>query len=301
MGDNEPIRLNKALAEAGVASRRGADALITAGRVSVNGQAVTDLGRRIDPSRDRLAVDGKPVPLARHETPVTILLHKRPGCVTTARDPEGRPTVFDNLPAPFRDRRLFSVGRLDFFSEGLLLLTTDGELAFRLAHPRWHVEKRYRVTVRGKVDAGTLAAMEGGMTLAEGERLAPVPTRILDRPAPDRAVLELRLSQGVNRQIRRMCRDLGLTVLTLARVAQGPLFLGDLPPGQCRELTPQELAGLRRIVGLADEPPARPSPSQAPDGPGRQAKKPRPTTGGPAAPKSRNSASGGRRRTGKRP
>ncbi|WP_428569428.1 MAG: pseudouridine synthase [Solidesulfovibrio sp. DCME] len=255
MGDNEPIRLNKALAEAGVASRRGADTLIAAGRVTVDGQVVTELGRRIDPGRNALAVDGKPVPLARQEAPVTILLHKRPGCVTTARDPEGRPTVFDELPAPFRDRRLFSVGRLDFFSEGLLLLTTDGELAFRLAHPRWHVEKRYRVTVRGKVDAGMLAAMEGGMTLAEGERLAPVPARILGRPAPDRTVLELRLSQGVNRQIRRMCRDLHLTVLKLVRVAQGSLSLGDLPPGKCRELTREELAALRRTVGLAGKTP----------------------------------------------
>lgn len=250
MTDDGSIRLNKALAEAGVASRRQADALIAAGRVTVDGRIVTEMGLRVVPGRNALAVDGKPVADARNERPLTLLLHKRPGCVTTARDPEGRPTVFDGLPQAYRARRLFSVGRLDFFSEGLLLLTTDGELAFRLAHPRWQVEKRYRVTVRGSVDARVLAAMEAGMVLAEGDRLAPVPTRLLHRPAPDRAVLEMRLSQGVNREIRRMCRDLGLTVLKLLRVAQGPLSLGDLPPGQCRELTGAELARLRQAVGL---------------------------------------------------
>ncbi len=285
MDDDGRIRLNKALADAGVASRRGADALITAGRVRSTGRPSPTLAGASIPVATVWPWTAGPCRLpprnARHDTAA-----QAPGLRDHGPRSRGpahglrQPARALPRPAPFFR------GAAGFFSEGLLLLTTDGELAFRLAHPRWHVEKRYRVTVRGKVDAGALAAMEGGMTLAEGERLAPVPTRILDRPAPDRTVLELRLSQGVNRQIRRMCRDLGLTVLTLARVAQGPLFLGDLPPGQCRELTPQELAGLRRAVGLAvDEPPARPSPA----------------TGGPAAPKSRNSASGRRRHTGKRP
>lgn len=244
------IRLNKALAEAGVASRRQADALITAGRVTVSGRVVTELGCKVDPDKEVLAVDGIPVASRRGEPPLTIVLHKRPGFVTTARDPQGRPTIFDELPPPYRAKRLVSIGRLDFFSEGLLLLTTDGELAHRLAHPRWHVEKRYRVVVRGEVTPAALATMEGGMTLAEGERLAPVPVRIIKRLAPDKTLLEMRLLQGVNRQIRRMCRDLGLTVLKLARIAQGPVALGDLPPGRCRELTSRELAGLRQAVGL---------------------------------------------------
>jgi 23S rRNA pseudouridine2605 synthase len=245
------LRLNKALAMTGCCSRRQADELIAAGRVSVNGQVVTELGLKVDSRRDALAVDGRPLTMPREDqAELTLLLHKKPGVVTTARDPQGRPTVFDELPARFRDRRLFSVGRLDFFSEGLLLLTTDGELAFRLAHPRWHVAKRYRVTVRGRVGPALFETMAKGMTLAEGECLAPVRARLDARLGPDRFVLEMELAQGVNRQIRRMCRDLGLTVLRLARVAQGPLPLGNLPPGQCRELTSGELTALRQAVGL---------------------------------------------------
>lgn len=264
MDANTLVRVNKALADAGVCSRRQADALIAAGRVTVNGAVVTELGRKIDPATDTLAVDGRPVRLSRTaDAPLTLLLHKRPGCVTTARDPEGRPTVFDALPAAYRAKRLFSVGRLDFFSEGLLLLTTDGELANRLAHPRWHVDKRYVVTVRGTVNAGTLEAMARGMTLAEGERLAPVRARITARLAADRFILEMELSQGVNRQIRRMCRDLGLTILKLCRIAQGPVSLGALPVGHCRELTAGELTALRRSVGL--DAPSVPAKAAAPD------------------------------------
>lgn len=257
-------RINKALASAGVCSRRHADDLIAAGRVTVNGAVVTEAGLRIDPAHDALAVDGAPVNLAP-EIPITLALHKKPGVVTTASDPEGRPTVFDGLPEPWRGKRLFPVGRLDFFSEGLILLTTDGELALRLTHPRWHVPKRYRVTVRGRVTPDMLGIMARGMRLAEGERLAPVAARLVEGPAQDRAVLEMELHQGVNRQIRRMCRDLGLTVLRLSRVSQGPVALGDLLPGACRQLTPAELAGLRRSVGLdgADAAPAPPRPRPA--------------------------------------
>ncbi|EHJ46902.1 pseudouridine synthase Rsu [Solidesulfovibrio carbinoliphilus subsp. oakridgensis] len=269
MDDKALLRLNKALADAGVCSRRQADALITAGRVTVDGAVVTELGNKIDPARNRLAVDGRPVRLSgAADAPLTLLLNKRPGCVTTANDPEGRPTVFDELPAAYRARRLFPVGRLDYFSEGLLLLTTDGELANRLAHPRWHVDKRYLVTVRGTVNGQTLDTMAKGMTLAEGEQLAPVRARITARLAADRFVLEMELSQGVNRQIRRMCRDLDLTVLKLCRIAQGPVSLGGLPAGKCRELAASELAALRRSVGLpSSAAPAKPSvkaPGKAP-------------------------------------
>ncbi|MHC1711038.1 MAG: pseudouridine synthase [Solidesulfovibrio sp.] len=250
------LRLNKVLADAGVCSRRQADALISAGRVTVNGTITTEMGTRIDPGRDKLAVDGKPVTLSVAGDALTLLLYKLPGVVTTANDPEGRPTVFDKLPEAYRSRRLFSVGRLDFFSEGLLLLTTDGELAFRLAHARWHVSKRYMVTVRGHVSAQTFDTMARGMTLAEGEQLAPVRARLASRLAADRFVLEMELTQGVNRQIRRMCRDLELTVLKLVRVSQGPLALGKLPPGKCRELAPDELAALYRSVALKKMPPA---------------------------------------------
>ena len=241
--------------------------------MTVNNVTATELGGKITPGRDQLAVDGKPIPLVAVDAPLTLLLYKLPGVVTTANDPEGRPTVFDNLPATYRSRRLFSVGRLDFFSEGLLLLTTDGELAFRLAHPRWHVPKRYMVTVRGTVTAKTLETMAQGMTLAEGETLAPVRARLTARLAAGRFVLEMELSQGVNRQIRRMCRDLGLTVLKLVRVAQGSLTLGNLPPGKCRELAGSELAALRRSVGLESRESARPPAARratSPSGPSRR-------------------------------
>lgn len=270
MEDNAPMRLNKALAAAGVCSRRQAEVLIGAGRVTVNGVAVTELGHKIDPARDALAVDGKPVSVAANASPLTLLLHKKPGVVTTARDPEGRATVFEDLPARYRARRLFSVGRLDYFSEGLLLLTTDGELAFRLAHPRWHVIKRYQVTVRGALTPQAVNTMERGMRLAEGEQLAPVRTRIAGFVPPDRHVLEMDLSQGVNRQVRRMCRDLDLTVLRLVRIAQGPITLGDLPAGKCRELRAEELRALYEAVDLtagsppADKPAREAAPQEAP-------------------------------------
>ncbi|WP_075353829.1 pseudouridine synthase [Desulfovibrio sp. DV] len=246
-----PMRINKALAAAGVCSRRHADELVAAGRVTVNGTIVTEQGLKIDPARDSLAVDGVPVVLAAADAaPLTVMHHKKAGVVTTANDPDGRPTVFDQLPEPWRGRRLFSVGRLDYYSEGLLLLTTDGELAFRLAHPRWHVTKRYQVAVRGRVTPQSLDVMRNGMRLAEGELLAPVRTELVGRPSDDRFVLEMELTQGINRQIRRMCRDLGLTVLTLVRIAQGPLILGDLPPGQYRLLTPNETDALYQSVEL---------------------------------------------------
>lgn len=254
MDTTSTLRCNKALAAAGVCSRRQADALITAGRVTLNGVVITELGCRVDPSRDNLALDGRPVPLASGNAPLTLLLHKKPGVVTTARDPQGRVTVFDNLPPAYRSKRLFPVGRLDYFSEGLLLLTTDGELAFRLAHPRWHVPKRYYVTVRGKVTARTFDILARGMTLAEGERLAPVRARLVSRLAADRHILEMELTQGVNRQIRRMCRDMDLTVLKLIRISQGTLALGDLPSGSCRPLTREELTALRQAVGLGNGP-----------------------------------------------
>jgi 23S rRNA pseudouridine2605 synthase len=247
------LRINKYLAECGAASRRGADELILAGRVQLNGVAVTEPGVRVDPVADKVLVDGKAVahPAASgsggHE--LTLLLHKPVQVVTTRSDPQGRQTVFDILPQEYRNERLLHVGRLDFFSEGLLLLTTDGGLMNRLIHPRWHLSKVYHVLVRGAVSDIKLGIMRDGMTLKEGEKLAPVEVGILRSDAGG-VWLEMTLLQGLNRQIRRMCRDLGLTVLKLIRVRQGPISLGSLNPGQCRPLTPQEVRGLRRAVGL---------------------------------------------------
>ncbi|MEW5772706.1 MAG: pseudouridine synthase [Thermodesulfobacteriota bacterium] len=245
----QAVRINKALAQAGVCSRRAADELVAAGRVLVNGVPAQP-GQAVDPARDRVEVDGRPVDLVPAGTASFVLmLHKPVRTVTTARDPEGRPTVFDLLPEKYRSRRLVHVGRLDFFSEGLLLLTDDGELCNRLTHPRRHLPRVYEVTVRGPVPEKALAAMRAGMTLAEGERLAPAQADILET-GPGRSVLRLVLGQGLNRQIRRMCRDLDLTVLKLVRVALGPLELGALRPGEARPLTDRELDALRRSVGL---------------------------------------------------
>lgn len=246
-------RINKYLSKCGVASRRGADALILAGRVQLNGQPVTEPGVRIDPATDQVLVDGKPVshPAASgaDSKELTLLMHKPVQVVTTRSDPQGRQTVFDILPKEYRNERLLHVGRLDYFSEGLLLLTTDGTLMNRLIHPRWHLPKVYHVLVRGSVTENKLDMMRTGMTLSEGEKLAPVKVTILRRDQ-GAVWLEMTLKQGINRQIRRMCRDLGLTELKLIRVSLGPIALGPLNPGQCRPLTPQEVHGLRRAVSL---------------------------------------------------
>lgn len=247
------LRINKYLAECGATSRRGADELILAGRVHLNGVAVTEPGVRVDPVADQVLVDGKavahPAALGSGGHELTLLLHKPVQVVTTRSDPQGRQTVFDILPEEYRNERLLHVGRLDYFSEGLLLLTTDGSLMNRLIHPRWHLPKIYHVLVRGAVSDIKLGIMRDGMTLKEGEKLAPVEVGILRSDAGG-VWLEMTLLQGLNRQIRRMCRDLGLTVLKLIRVRQGPISLGSLNPGQCRPLTPQEVRGLRRAVGL---------------------------------------------------
>ena len=248
------IRLNKALADAGVCSRRAADELIFSGAVRVNGQTALSPGMRVGPE-DALEVHGRPVRAAKAaEKRCWLMLNKPVHVVSTARDPEGRRTVLDFVPEELRSLRLYPVGRLDYFSEGLLLLTNDGELSNRLMHPRWHLAKTYRVLVRPERNAmdleDALDVMRGGMRLAEGEKLAPVECRQLSRGRRG-VLLELVLHQGVNRQIRRMCRDLSLTVLRLWRIKEGPLSLGDLPEGAVRMLGADEVLALRQAVGLA--------------------------------------------------
>lgn len=257
----ESVRLNKALADAGLCSRRKADELVFSGAVRVNGRRADSPGARVRPGRDAVEVNGRPVVLrgAGGDIPefCWLMLHKPVGVVATACDPEGRRTVLDLVPPPWNGRRLYPVGRLDFFSEGLLLLTDDGELAHRLSHPRWHLPRVYEVRVRPEHGAaalsGALETMRRGMTLAEGDRLAPVEAEVMDDARGRREpgiLLRLTLHQGLNRQIRRMCRDLGLTVLRLRRVAQGPLRLGALPAGGVRPLRGDEVSALRRAVGL---------------------------------------------------
>lgn len=177
------------------------------------------------------------------------MLHKPIQVMCTAHDPQGRPTVLDCLTTEMRRNRVYPVGRLDYFSEGLLLLTNDGELAQRLMHPRHHQPKTYDVLVRGIVPASALATMRRGMTLAEGEQLRPVEVESRLQ-ANGHTRLRMVLHQGVNRQIRRMCRDLGLTILRLKRISLGPIGLGDLPVGSCRFLSAAEITALLQAAEI---------------------------------------------------
>ena len=251
MESTKSVRINKALADAGVCSRRRADELVAAGEVRVNGDTLATPGMRVCPG-DSLHVNGRTVRVAGEgHSPCYLMLNKPVQVVSTASDPDGRTTVLDLVPPRWRERRLYPAGRLDFFSEGLLLLTDDGELTNRLIHPRHHVPRVYDVVVREAVGQAALARMRSGMTLAEGEVLAPMEVEALPNPKGRGTLLRMTLHQGLNRQIRRVCRDLHLTILTLRRVAQGPLRLGNLDTGAVRELSPGEVASLRRAVGLA--------------------------------------------------
>ena len=239
-----PERLQKILAAAGVASRRKAEELISAGRVTVNGKTVTELGTKADPSHDRICVDGTPVQAA--EKRVYLLLHKPKGYVTTTSDPQGRPTVMELLGE--QAERLYPVGRLDYASEGLLLLTNDGELAQQLTRAASHIPKTYHVKISGRPSGQSLERLRNGVTIAleDGRRVktAAAKVRLLaDAPNP---WYEMVLIEGRNRQIRRMFHHVGHHVEKIKRVAMGPLRL-DVAPGKFRELTEQEVAGLKGL------------------------------------------------------
>jgi 23S rRNA pseudouridine2605 synthase len=241
----EGERLARFLAHAGIASRRHAEELIAAGRVQVNGLAVTTLGTRVDPEHDKVSVDGKPVAApARH---VYILLHKPVGYVTTARDPQGRPTVLDLLPPDLRRLRVYPVGRLDIDSSGLLLLTNDGNFALRLSHPRYSTEKHYHALVQGHPTPAQLETLRKGVDIVEDNgrphRTAPTQVQILHRTGPN-CWLTLTLQEGRKRQVRRMLAAIDHPVLQLVRVGIGPLTLGDLAVGQWRYLTDEEVEAL---------------------------------------------------------
>jgi pseudouridine synthase len=235
------VRLQKVLAEAGVASRRGAERLIAAGRVAVNGVTVREAGAHADPDVDRVEVDGRPV--TRPESRRYVLLHKPPGFLTTREDPRGRPRVFDLLPD--LGVRLHAVGRLDFDAEGLLLLTNDGAVTYRLTHPRHEVPRVYHVLVDGPAGPAALALLARGVVLEDGPARVDRAVR-LPEPAPrGQAWLALTLREGRYREVKRLCRAVGLPVRRLVRVAFGPLVLGGLPRGAWRELSAAEVAALR--------------------------------------------------------
>ena len=245
------LRLNKFLAQAGYCSRRKADELISQGRVTLNGQTTLQLGSKILPAKDKVFIDNQEIklPVDEQNCHAYILLNKPVQVVSSVKDPQGRQTILDLLPHELVQKRIYPVGRLDYMSEGLLLLTNNGELTYRLTHPRWHVPKVYEVKVRGKVNQEVLRKMRSGMVLKEGEKLAPVKVSVQNMEDKN-TLLRMELKQGVNRQIRRMCRDLNLTILLLKRISQGPLQLDSLPSGSWRHLTASELRKLMQKVGL---------------------------------------------------
>lgn len=239
-------RLNRYLARSGVASRRAADQLVADGRVEVNDRRPPPSGMLVDPARDRVTLDGDPV--APHRGHRYLACHKPPHVLVTARDPGGRSTVFDLLPEEVRRRRLFPVGRLDMDSAGLLLLTDDGQLAQRLTHPRYKVAKEYVVVVAGRPDGRDLRRLRQGVDLDDG-RSQPAE---VDLVASANGVSELRvvISEGRNRQVRRMMDAVGHPVRELTRTAFGPVRLGRLRAGHVRSLRAPELTSLRRAAGL---------------------------------------------------
>ena len=245
-------RLQKVLASAGLGSRRNCEEMITSGRVEVDRQIVTQLGTRVDPLKQQIRIDGERLPNPKR---VVYLLNKPVGVVTTNFDPSGRPRVVDLVPG---EQRLFAIGRLDRMSEGLILMTNDGDLANLLAHPRYGVEKKYQVQVAGVPSQDSLDKLRRGVSLAEGKaRVQRVDIRSQHKQS---AVLEMVLDEGKNREIRRMLAQLGHKVHQLKRVAVGGLAIGNLLPGQWRQLAWAEIESLRKaaeaVVGKSPPAPA---------------------------------------------
>jgi 23S rRNA pseudouridine2605 synthase len=234
-------RLNKFLAHAGAGSRRHCEELILRGRVAVDGRIVRELGTKIDPEHQHVEVDGQPLKVERL---VYWLLHKPPGYLCTNYDPAGRPRAIDLVPHVHQ--RVYTVGRLDEESEGLLLLTNDGDLAHKLMHPRYGVEKTYHVQVAGRPERDELQQLLQGVYLSDGHVKARKVKRL--RVQGDSTWLEIVLSEGKNREIRRMLARLNHKVLRLRRVALGPVAISRLPIGKARPLRHDELARLRRAA-----------------------------------------------------
>lgn len=240
-----PMRLQKFLARAGVASRRGSENLMTAGRVSVNGETVTELGSKVDPAVDEVRVDGKLVQL--YDGPVTIMLNKPAGYVTTMSDPQGRPTVAQLVPTS-EFPGLFPIGRLDIDTTGLLLFSTDGDLGNNLLHPSRHVDKTYLATVEGRPTAQELQQLKDGVLLDDG-LTAPADVYLLDA-APHQSRLQITIHEGRKRQVKRMCEAVGHRVVALHRVSFGPLELdeGEVAVGKWKQLSPAETDALYGLM-----------------------------------------------------
>ncbi len=242
----EQVRLQKHLANCGLGSRRFCEKLITAGRVAVDGETVTELGTKVDPSTQKVVCNGKPVMI---EPPVTLLLNKPPKVICTSDDPQGRTTVLDlldDLP-----ERVYTVGRLDFMSEGLIIVTNDGDLAHALMHPRYHVEKVYKVWIDSPIGYHQLKKMKRGIPNG-GETLRVLD---IDEGQHTRKGVEytITLGEGKNRHIRRLMEHFDKKVFRLMRIAIGPIRLDELKPGEWRHARPAELKLLRQAITKASQ------------------------------------------------
>jgi pseudouridine synthase len=240
-------RLQKILSSAGIASRRAAEVLIQEGRVTVNGQTVTELGTKADLGVDDVRVDGRRVKAAQRRR--YILLYKPRGYITSRSDPQRRPTVIDLIGKGGVREYVYPVGRLDYDSEGLLILTSDGELAAQLTHPRHGVAREYHARVRGIPDRRELERLSKGIVI-EGRRTAPARvtvSKVIEGGGGPDAVLSFVLREGRNRQVRNMCDAIGHPIVRLKRVRIGPISDDQIRPGEFRDLTPREVAALRRV------------------------------------------------------
>ncbi|MBT1073031.1 pseudouridine synthase [Pelotalea chapellei] len=231
-------RLQKIISAAGITSRRAAEELILKGQVTVNGNVVTELGSKADPAKDTITVNGKPLQVSQKR--LYILLNKPVGYMTTLDDPEGRPLVTDLLKEV--NERVYPVGRLDYNTEGLLLLTNDGDWANKLMHPSNEIDKEYHVRVRGKAHASQLAQLAGGV-LIDDRKTSPATVEVI-QSSENNDWLSLTIHEGRNRQVRRMCEAVSLSVVRLKRVRYGSLSVGTLKPGEFRYLTDTEVREL---------------------------------------------------------
>lgn len=235
------MRLQKYMAHAGLASRRVCEEIIRAGRVTVNGKPAT-LGMTVNPARDKVLVDGRPI--GRPEPKRYIIVYKPVGYVTTVRDQFKRKTVMDLVKGV--QERVYPVGRLDYDSEGLLILTNDGKLANRIMHPSYELEKVYLATVKGQITPTALRQLRRGVELEDG-KTAPARVELITSDS-DSSMIRLAITEGRNRQVRRMCEAVGFPVTRLVRIAIGPIKLGKLRPGEFRDLTTAEVSKLKQAV-----------------------------------------------------
>lgn len=244
------VRLQKVLAAAGIASRRASETLIHEGRVEVNGRVVTEQGVRVDPQSDVVRVDGSRIPPPRRH--LYMVINKPRGVVSTMEDPEGRRNLSDLLEGarPGKPARLFHVGRLDTDTDGLLILTNDGEFAHRLAHPSYEIPKTYLAEVTGVVNPATVKRLREGITLDDGP-IRPSSVKLVSTAA-DRSLVKMTLHEGRNRVVRRTMEAVGHPVRRLSRIGIGPVRLGNLASGELRDLTREELGGLLDLISQAD-------------------------------------------------